>query len=398
MTGLMSIASDTSVRRKRFQKGNLQMRHGSWWARYQGWDRNKDGARVWRAQFANLGRVEDYPTQAKIYDIFTEFMREINRINSDLADGDPNLNYFIEHVYLASPSVLALEKSTIRGYLDIFRLHLKPLLEKHTLGGLQPVSVVRLLEQLARDKHLSKTTLGHIKAFISGIFTFARNQGYYNGANPVQGVKLPKAKPPADTYAYSLEEERQMMKVMSSPKARLAIAVASWTGVDKGELEGLRWEDRKGGDIFVERKIWEGNLKDPKTVKRKAPIPEIPHLTKMLDDYWKSVGSPADGWVFSASRGDLPVRMDNLSRREINPDLKKAKLAWHGWHAFRRGLATNLRAMGIPDDVIQRILRHADISTSQKHYAKTLPPSVRKAMKKLDSKLTQKAAAAAAAG
>ena len=65
--------------------------------------------------------------------------------------------------------------------------------------------------------------------------------------------------------------------------------------------------------------------------------------------------------------------MDNLSRREITPELRKKKLGWHGWHAFRRGLATNLRELGVPDDVIQRILRDADIATTQEHYAKTLP-------------------------
>lgn len=79
--------------------------------------------------------------------------------------------------------------------------------------------------------------------------------------------------------------------------------------------------------------------------------------------------------------------MDNLAKREIRPDLDKKNLAWHGWHAFRRGLATNLREMEIPDDVIRRILRHADIATTQEHYAKTLPPAVRKAMSKLDRRL-----------
>jgi hypothetical protein len=32
-----------------------------------------------------------------------------------------------------------------------------------------------------------------------------------DGANPTTGVKLPKAKPPEDTHAYSLKEETAMM-------------------------------------------------------------------------------------------------------------------------------------------------------------------------------------------
>jgi hypothetical protein len=43
--------------------------------------------------------------------------------------------------------------------------------------------------------------------------------------------------------------------------------------------------------------------------------------------------------------------------------------------------------MQVPDDVIHRILRRSDITTTQEHYAKTLPPAVRKAMGKLDLSL-----------
>jgi len=37
---------------------------------------------------------------------------------------------------------------------------------------------------------------------------------------------------------------------------------------------------------------------------------------------------------------------------------------WHGWHAGRRGLGSNLYRLGVPELVIQRILRHANVSTT----------------------------------
>lgn len=119
------------------------------------------------------------------------------------------------------------------------------------------------------------------------------------------------------------------------------------TGVDKGKLEAFRWEDFEGADLYIRRKIWEGTEKYPKTGARKAPIPVIPHLRKMIEQYRESEGSPREGWVFTASRGKKPIRMDNLARREIKLDLKKAGTEWHGWHAYRRGFATNLRELGI---------------------------------------------------
>lgn len=91
--------------------------------------------------------------------------------------------------------------------------------------------------------------------------------------------------------------------------------------------------------------------------------------------------------MFTASRGMKPIRVDNLSRREIKPDLKEAGIAWHGWHAFRRGLATNLSELGVPDNVIQRILRHGNEVTTKRFYRKTLPETARKAMQELNRHL-----------
>lgn len=49
-------------------------------------------------------------------------------------------------------------------------------------------------------------------------------------------------------------------------------------------------------------------------------------------------------------------------------------------HAFRRGLATNLHALGIPDKEIQAILRHSNISVTQSCYIKALTESQVSAM------------------
>ena len=37
-----------------------------------------------------------------------------------------------------------------------------------------------------------------------------------------------------------------------------------------------------------------------------------------------------------------------------------AGIRWHGWHGFRRGLASNLNRLGMDDSVIQANLRHSN--------------------------------------
>lgn len=62
---------------------------------------------------------------------------------------------------------------------------------------------------------------------------------------------------------------------------------------------------------------------------------------------------------------------------------------WHGWHAARRGLESNLYRLSVPDMVIQRIRRHANVSTTATYYIKTAADDVRKAMTTLENRVAE---------
>jgi histidinol-phosphate/aromatic aminotransferase/cobyric acid decarboxylase-like protein len=52
-------------------------------------------------------------------------------------------------------------------------------------------------------------------------------------------------------------------------------------------------------------------------------------------------------------------------------------------------LGSNLYPLGVPDKVIQRILRHANVSTTLTYYIKTAADDVRKAMLTLENGVTE---------
>ena len=54
----------------------------------------------------------------------------------------------------------------------------------------------------------------------------------------------------------------------------------------------------------------------------------------------------------------------------IQPAFEAEKIPWYGWHAFRRGPATNLHRLDVSDKVIQQILRHANVTTTINIYVK----------------------------
>jgi integrase len=232
---------------------------------------------------------------------------------------------------------------------------------------------------------LTSTTLAHIKAFLSGTFRHAKRQGVLNSENPMRDVVLPTAKAAGDTYAYSLEEIRQMLNVLPEPAATIVVA-AAYTGVRKSELRGFLWENFDGEQVQITQSVWRSHIQEPKTGKSKAPVPVITQLAERLNLHRELSGSPANGLMFPGSE-DKAINLDALVQDVIRPALTKAGLQWRGWHSFRRGLATNLHRVGVPDKVIQSILRHANVAVTQNSYIKTVDADAAAAMQIFEQSL-----------
>jgi integrase len=85
-----------------------------------------------------------------------------------------------------------------------------------------------------------------------------------------------------------------------------------------------------------------------------------------------------------------PLDLHNLANPVIRPALRKANIPWCGWHGFRRGLATTLYGLGTEARTRQAILRHANVTVTEKFYTKSVDAVSRTAMKKVHTALTAK--------
>jgi len=81
-------------------------------------------------------------------------------------------------------------------------------------------------------------------------------------------------------------------------------------------------------------------------------------------------------------RKPLGKERNKIADHEFERD--KMLPEWHGWHAARRGLGTNLYRLGVPEKTIQAILRHANVSTTNTYYIKSAADDTRVAMAKLE--------------
>ena len=121
---------------------------------------------------------------------------------------------------------------------------------------------------------------------------------------------------------------------------------------------------------------------EPKTRSSRAPVPLLPFLVRVLKAHRERFISKGE-YIFSTATGK-PLDLDNLRFRVIRKELRKAKVKWHGWHAFRRGLVSNPYRLGVADKTIQAILRHANVTTTQAFYIKTAPADAHAAMQRLE--------------
>jgi len=149
------------------------------------------------------------------------------------------------------------------------------------------------------------------------------------------------AKEPGETHAYDLAQVLLILERLPLLEKSL-VATAALAGLRRGELRGLEWTDYTGTELVVKRSIWMSVVNPPKTRASRDSVPVIPALAETLDEYRKSMGSPEAGVVFHSGDG-LPICLDKVGRRVIRRALEAIHLPWYGWHAFRRGLASNLK-------------------------------------------------------
>jgi integrase len=153
-----------------------------------------------------------------------------------------------------------------------------------------------------------------------------------------------------------------MLEQVPEP-ARTVIAVAAFAGLRESEIRGLKWSDYDGDFLHIRRAVWRTHVGDTKTSESKNAVPVIEPLRKILDAHRRMPGK--GDWIFAGEKMGRPLHLDNLSRRVIKSAVGDQ---WHGWHAFRRGLATVLFTLGTPAEIARTILRQADVSVTQEHY------------------------------
>lgn len=360
--------------------GSIRRSHGSWQLRYYVDEIGPDGLPRRRQVARRLAKISDqYRTASDVQPLADDILVPIRR-TSTTPEGGLTVTEFTERYFL--PWIKAKRKpSTGKFYKDAFENHLRDRVGFIRLRDFTTRHAQDVLDSIS----LSHQSLLRIKTTMSAIFSYAIRLGFIQGVNPVRESKAEGTRTDADQYAYTLDEVLHMLTKLAEP-ARTVVGVAAFSGLRESEIRGLQWGDYDGKRLYVRRSIWRTHIGETKTAESKNAVPVIKPLQKLLDQHKRLIGRGP--WIFAGVKKGFALHLDNLCRREIRPVLGDK---WHGWHAFRRGIATNLFELGVPAEIAQTILRHDDVSTTREHYIMLKSRNAgQAAMRKLEKALAKK--------
>lgn len=365
----------------RHQKGYIFRKGSVWYLRY--YDFAESHGQLARLQRCRKLADHDsrYRTKSDVKPLAEEFLRLINESRA-FPQTVARIGQFVEHSYLPWAKEM-LRPSTYAGYQRTWRAYLSRQVKDIPLRDFRPVDAANVLRSVRKEKQLGRSSLRHVKAFLSGVFTHARSLGLYGDANPVRDILMPaETEMGTETAAMTVKEVLAILAVLSG-KARAAVALIFFAGLRPGEARGAQWQDYDGSELKITRSIFGTHVSPPKTRSSMAPVPIIEPLRAILDELRRADGNPTTGAILRGPTAK-PLNLDNLARREIVPVLAQHSIPWKGWYSLRRGIATLVASLERDTLAAKGLLRHTNTNTTLVHYIKRVPEITLRAMQKVE--------------
>ena len=261
------------------------------------------------------------------------------------------------------------------GTIKVHSYHQLELLVRHfpdtlldtELDEVKPMHLQGFINRFS--KNASKSYMDKMRVLIHALFADAVENDFCT-RDPTTRLKIPQIiEKPRDSFTAD-EVKRIVDFALDYPYRRIAVAVLVllFTGIRRGELLGIKWDDLTDNTLTIRRGVYQEHgtacvedyiAKTPKSLRTVPLMPEIAHQIFTLP----RVGQ----FVFGASSGNL-WHPRNFSRdygkffsalRNVYPSVRYLSI-----HCCRHSFATLTLTSGADLRVVQQLLGHTDIKTT----------------------------------
>lgn len=238
--------------------------------------------------------------------------------------------------------------------------HIMPYFENMTLASIDTAAVQQFFQT---KQHLSKSYTKQMLIMLHEIFENAVEDKKMSG-DPTSSKRI--TLPEKVTKREALDPE-QFYDIVAhlhdlDGQEALFMALLCFTGMRRGEILGLKWDNILDDKILVRAQVtFKGNTSTySEYTKSKSGIRDLP-ITEELAPYLRAHG---DGLVFG---GDTPYTQSKFDRmwQRIS---KKINLYGASPHVFRHTYLSILAASNVDPKTIQAIAGHADFGFTFNKY------------------------------
>jgi len=350
----------------------------------------KSGEQVWEFRFRDSAqvmrqktfKVSDYPNVGTVKVALQRLVFSLNdpaKMNKTTPFGMVVERFIVDErlrEIAAQPPGPVKEKgmaySTALGYLSYFKIHILPRWAEVPIEAIRPCDVLAWI----KDIPLAGLTKGHIKALMHTLFERAMLWDLLVvQRNPIDLVRIKgSGTRKKKKIILSVDQFQQLREVLPEPYKTM-VTLAICTGLRVSEVTALRWEHIKDGALLVQAGSFHGRIG---TVKTQASADEIP----LHPDILSGLTPREEGLVFPSPVTGGTYHGGRIQQAVLRPAGRKLGIGDNlGWHTLRHTYRTLLD--GEPVGVQQKLMRHANVSTTMNVYGNSMMSAKREANSKV---------------
>lgn len=289
-------------------------------------------------------------------------------------------------------------------YEEIVEKHLIPVFGRNVLAELRPAQISAYYSEALTNGRLNgkgglspKTVRQHHAVLRKALENAVQWQMI--NRNPAAAVSPPKTKN-KEMAALNDSQIAELLQSAEGTQHYLPVLLAVTTGMRRGEIFGLRWQDvdldratlcvRRTAEV-VNGKV---SFKEPKTQKGRRVIDLLPLTVEALRSHRRAQAeirvqlgaSYQDNGLICCRADGSPINADTFTKA-FGQIVKKTGLPHCRFHDLRHSHATSLLVQGIHPKIVSERLGHANINITLDTYSHVLPGLQKEAALKLNDSL-----------